>query len=359
MDPGRPMTREGLPSTIFVGKHGTGICWYRCAVPAMALGVEWVGVAGEPPGATFVTGLTRRPLGLDDLAAYDVVVLQQPIGQAWTQTIRRLQAAGTTTLFEIDDYIHSVRKMKTHELQGAFTKEMLRSAELNMRLADGIICSTPYLARRYGRLNEHVWVCRNGLDLARYDLQAPPRRGVTIGWAGGVGHEAALRRWLPAVAEVLRARPEARFVTVGRPFASILAEEFGPERCQSVPFAPLEMYPAAMTRFDIAIAPSAQTNLFRGKSDLRWLESSALGIPVVADPATYSDIEDGVTGFHASTVEELGATLLRLVDDPALRRRVGEAARTKVRTERSARVTAQDWARVLHEVGARRGAAAA
>jgi glycosyltransferase involved in cell wall biosynthesis len=353
------MTSERLPSTIFVGKHGTGICWYRCAVPAMALGVEWVGVRGAPPDAAFTTGLTRRPLELDDLFAYDVVILQQPIGQDWKQLMRRLQAAGTTVLFEIDDYIHSVRKMDTHELKGSFTKEMLRSAELNMRLADGIICSTPYLARRYGSLNDHVWVCRNGLDLARYDIEPAPRSGVTIGWAGGVGHEAALRRWLPAVAEVLRERPETRFVTVGRPYASILAEEFGPERCLSVPFAPLEMYPAAMSRFDIAIAPSAQTNLFRGKSDLRWLESSALGIPVVGDPATYAEIEDGVTGFHASSVEQVTATLIRLVDDPALRARVGDAARDHVRAERSARVTAQDWTRVLGDVAERRSAAAA
>jgi glycosyltransferase involved in cell wall biosynthesis len=359
MDSGSSVTRAGLPSTIFVGKQGTGICWYRCAVPAMALGVEWVGVAGVPPDARFVTGLTRRPLQLEDLFAYDVVILQQPIGNGWKDLLRRLQAAGTTVLFEIDDYIHSVRKMDTHELKGSFTKEMLRSAELNMRLADGIICSTPYLARRYGGLNKHVWICRNGLDLARYELEPAPRSGVTIGWAGGVGHEAALRRWLPAVAEVLRQRPEARFVTVGRPYASILAEEFGPERCQSVPFAPLEMYPAAMSRFDIAIAPSAQTNLFRGKSDLRWLESSALGTPVVGDPTTYAEIEDGVTGFHASSVQEVTETLIRLVDDPALRRRVGDAARDHVRSKRSARVTAQDWAHVLRDVAGRRAAAAA
>ena len=54
-----------------------------------------------------------------------------------------------------------------------------------------------------------------------------------------------------------------------------------------------------MTLFDIAIAPSSESNLFKGKSDLRWLEASALGVPLVAHPDVYPEIEDGVTGVHA------------------------------------------------------------
>jgi glycosyltransferase involved in cell wall biosynthesis len=354
------VTPPTLPKTIFVGKAGSGICWYRCTLPAMALDLDWISAAGDPPHAAVRTGLTKRPVGMADLASYEVVILQQPFAPAWRQVIRDLQDAGTTVLFEIDDYVHAVGKMDSHELQGFFTKELLQSADMNMRLADGVICSTPYLARQYASLNQNIWVCTNGLDLARYDLEPPPHRsGVTIGWAGGIGHTEAMRSWLPTVAEVLRLRPQARFATVGVPFAQLLEKEFGPERCQSVPGAPLEMYPAAMTRFDISIAPAAHNKLYRGKSDLRWLESSALGIPAVCDPFTYADVEDGVTGFHARTTDELRETLLRLIDDPALRRRVGDAAREHVRTQRSVTVAAQQWAQVLREVAQSRAVAAA
>lgn len=341
---------SALPSTLFVGKSASGICWYRCTTPAMALGLDWVSVAGDPPQASVMSGVSGGPVGIADFARYDVVILQQPLAEGWRQTIRDLQAAGTTVLVEIDDYLHAVAKIDSHEMQGHFTKELLRSFELNMRLADGVICSTPYLARRYARFNDRIRVCRNGLDLARYDLEPPPREGVTIGWAGGLGHEEAMRDWLPAVAEVLRLRPAARLVTVGAPFARLLEAQFGPERAQSVPGAPLEMYPAAMTRFDISIAPAAHNRLYRGKSDLRWLESSALGTPVVCDPFTYAEVEHGVTGFHARTPAEVRDTLLALVDDPDLRRRVGAAARDHVRTHRSATVAAEGWAGVLREV---------
>ena len=344
------MTPHPLPKTLFVGKAGSGVCWYRCTLPAMALGLDWVSLLGDPPHVAMRTGVTSSPVSFDDLSDYDVVVLSQPFAEGWRRTIRALRDAGTTVLFETDDYVHAVSKIDSHELQGYFTKELLRSAELNMRLADGVICSTPYIARQYRAFNRRVWVCRNGLDLPRYDPQPPPRTGVTIGWAGGIGHDEAVRRWLPTVAEVLRLRPEARFVTVGAPFARLLEQEFGPERCQSVPGAPLEMYPAAMTRFDITIAPAAHNKLYRGKSDLRWMESSALGIPVVCDPYTYGDVEDGVTGFHARSLDELRSTLLTLIDEPELRRHVGEAARDEVRAHRRAEVAAEQWAEVLREV---------
>ena len=62
-----------------------------------------------------------------------------------------------------------------------------------MRLADGILCSTEYLARRYRTFNPtHLGVSQR-VDLDRYDYErAPARDGVTIGWAGGIGHRGAL-----------------------------------------------------------------------------------------------------------------------------------------------------------------------
>jgi glycosyltransferase involved in cell wall biosynthesis len=347
-----------IPRTLFVARSNGGIAWYRVVLPATALGADWIAVNGKPPKLDYVTGVTPRRLGLRNFGDYEVVVLQQPVGEEWLRAIRDLQARGTTVLFEIDDYLQAVRKIETHELSGHMNREWLRKAELNMRIADGIVCSTPYLARRYRKFNERLWVCQNGIDLKRYAYGRPPEGApVTIGWAGGVGHVASVRRWLPAVAAVLRDRPDVRFSTVGSAFADELVEEFGAERCRSLPFAPLEMYPASVSTFDVALAPSGNNNLFRGKSDLRWLEASALGIPVVGDPKVYPDIEDGVTGLAASTAEEAEAAILRLVDDAAERRRMGEAARAHVTEHRRIEVAAGQWAEVLREVASERVAA--
>jgi glycosyltransferase involved in cell wall biosynthesis len=345
-----------LPRTLFVGKGNSAVCWYRCALPAMALGQEWVGVAGAPPRAKVGTGVTAKPFAFDHMFEYDVVVLQQPEGP-WADVIRQLRTRGVVVLFEIDDYVHAVRKMASHEGREHWSRKRIEGLERTMRLADGLICSTEWLADRYRAFNPNVWVCRNGLDMARYAYDRAPGAGVTIGWAGGVGHATALGPWLPVVADAMRARDDVRFVTVGQPFARELEPEFGPERAVSVPFGHLETYPASMTVFDVALAPSGGNNLFRGKSDLRWLEASALGVPLIADPVVYPEIEDGVTGFHASTPAEARAALDALIADPELRARVGAAAHDHVREHRSIQAVAPQWARVLDAVRPERAAA--
>jgi glycosyltransferase involved in cell wall biosynthesis len=331
---------------LFVGLERTASSWYRCALPARALGGDWVGVGGEPPKLEFQTGQAKASLkSFADFAGYDVVVLQQPRGKQWLKGIRELQAAGVKVLYEIDDYAHGIANAKGHGSAAAFGREMLASIELAMRACDGIIVSTAYIARRYRAFNANVWVCENGLDLGRYALSRGERDTVTVGWAGGTGHQPALVPWLRELAVVMDERPQTRFMSVGdRSYAADVAERFGPERSIGLPWGSIDTYPAAMASFDIALAPATNSAFFRGKSDLRWLEASALGIPIVADPAVYPAIEDGVTGLHAATPAEARAAIMALVDDAALRTRIGHAAREYVREHRSSAAVAPQWA---------------
>ena len=134
--------------------------------------------------------------------------------------------------------------------------------------------------RRYrSRQPAHV-VCRNGIDLARYALHAPAaRRTSAIGWAGGTGHSAAVGRGSRCVGRG-HARASRRALHLRRPAVRGLARATSSGRARlRVPFTALEVYPAAMTHFDIALAPAGTSNFFRGKSDLRWLEAAALACP--------------------------------------------------------------------------------
>ena len=339
-----------LPQVLFVGWGVSVVSYYRCFLPAIVLGADYVAATGEPPNLVPLAGLGERVLTPRDFFDYDVVVVQQPRGLGWMKFIRRLQDAGVVVLYEIDDYIQGARKYKLHELSHQYGVEVVRGMEMSMRVCDGIICSTPYLARRYRAFNARTWACPNGIDLKRYAGPRPPHEGVTIGWAGGIGHKASLARWESAVRAVLRQRPQTRVMSVGYLFANDLVEEFGPERAIALPPSQIETYPSSMKLFDIAIAPSGENNVFRGKSDLRWLEASALKLPLVAHPELYPDVRDGETGLLARTSEEAEAALLKLVDDPELRRRVGAAAYDEVSSTRRIEVMADNWAEVIREV---------
>jgi glycosyltransferase involved in cell wall biosynthesis len=318
-------------------------------LPAIHLGCDWVGVAGRPPDWTVGTGNVGGELTEAAVAGYDVVVLQAQRGRAWEAFVRRLRDAGVIVLFEIDDYAHAIRRVPDHDFARVWDKDALRELDAVMSACDGLIASTAYLAERYGDRTPRAWVCRNGLDLPRYDLTLPAREDVVIGWAGATGHGGALRPWLSEVAAVMEERADTRFVTIGQPYANELTGRFGAARTLSLPFGPIETYPAAMTHFDVALAPAGDSGFFLAKSDLRWLEASALGIPAIADPAVYPDIEHGVTGFHADTPAQAREAMLALTADAELRRRVGTAARTVVRETRSMEAMAPQWATALGE----------
>jgi glycosyltransferase involved in cell wall biosynthesis len=345
VNPTAPRTGDA-PNVLFAGLSKTPLCWYRCALPARALGADWAGIGGDPSALEFHTGHAGRPLrSIEDFKTYDIVVLQQMRGKAWLQAIRDLQAAGVTVLYEIDDYLHGISKAKGHVFAGRFGVSVLAEHEASMRACDGIICTTRYIATRYRAFNANVWVCENGLDLGRYALTRREHETVTIGWSGGTGHRPALTPWLRELAAIMDARPNTRFMTVGDwGYVAPFIERFGPERAIELGWTKsIEVYPAAMANFDLALAPATNSAFYRGKSDLRWLEASALGIPVIADPVVYPSIEHGVTGLHVTTPAAAREAMLALIDDAALRARLGSAAHEYVREHRTSTAVAPQW----------------
>jgi glycosyltransferase involved in cell wall biosynthesis len=332
-----------MTRTLFIGRAGSGAAWYRIVLPATFLGAHWVGVNADGQSMQMVSGCLSGAFTADTPFQYETVVLQSPRGPEWLAYVERLRAAGVRVLFDIDDDPWAIGELDDHDMAAHFDTAALSGLAMVAEAADGVICSTEPIAERMRSHNDAVWICRNGLDLSRYALTRPAHDGVVVGWAGATGHRRAIEPWLSSVDSVLASRADVRFVSVGQDFAQQLAARHGADRARAIPFSAIESYPAAMTQFDVALAPAAPTGFHRAKSDLRWLEAAALGIPVVADPVVYPDIEHGVTGLHASTPAEAHEALIALIGDPALRARIGDAGREHVRAHRAMPVMAPQW----------------
>lgn len=340
---------------LFVGLGQTAVCYYRAMLPAMALGCDWAGLGGDPPGLVWATGLVKDESGyprssMPDFGRYKVVVLQQPASKSWRELIEKLRAEGIKVIYEVDDYLHGIKNMSDHDFAKHFDKTKLWEVEQTMKRCDALIGSTEWIRGNYSHFNKRAFICRNGIDLKRYELTKPERETVNIGWAGATGHLKAVIPWFQQVAAIMRMRENVNFVSIGQDFARGFQRWFPDERAVCVPWAAIEQYPAAMTMFDIALAPGGSGGWWRGKSDLRWLEAGALGIPIVANPNVYPEVEDGKTGFTALNPQEAAEKILSLVDDPKLRTKVGENARRHVRQKRSIEVMAKQWVDVFEEV---------
>jgi len=325
--------------------------YYRCLLPAMAMGADWCGIMGEPPRIGVATSMiangTEMPNLLED---YDIVVLQQPAGEGWIRTIEAMQERGVKVIFEIDDYLHGIKEVKSHDYAKGFDAAHLRRIEEAMAACDALIASTPYLKKKYRKMNPNAFVCQNGIDPDRYNFERPSRDTVNIGWAGATGHLEAVQPWFATAGAIMRARPDTRFVSIGEPYALAFQKELGEDRALPVPWAAIEQYPAAMTMFDIALAPGGQGGWWRGKSDLRWLEAGALGIPAIVNPSIYPEGHNGQTCMTATSQQQVAEALLALVDNAELREEIGQRAKDYIREKRSIKAVVSQWERVFERV---------
>lgn len=257
-------------------------------------------------------------------------------------------------LMEIDDYIFSIPAKNIASSVYKPGSDLTRILKAQIQQSDGVVCSTPYLAEMYKPLNPNCFVIENSIDLAPWrGRPSPTRRGATIGWMGGGTHDDDHEMIADAVKEVLALEKSAKFTYIcgkDRP-------EFfeGVDRLKwDFKFWDVTTYAKKISRmgFDIGIAPLVDNNFNRGKSNLRWLEYSAMGIPTVASPLPHfkQAIKHGKTGFLADSHKEWVESLRSLINAPEVRANVGKAARQEVQDKWSPKRMGQRYIALLKRI---------
>lgn len=240
-----------------------------------------------------------------------------------------------------------------------------RVAVEHMRVADGLVVSTPYLADLYSRFNRNVMLVTNAIDFKEWDPVSPVRRHdrLRLGWIGGRTHTKELLMIAPVIKELLAKHPQAYFYVINsglKHYAKHKGIRYIFDDCERVHYTdrsvPINLYPRFMSSFgfDIGVAPLEDCNFNRGKSNLRWLEYSALQIPTVATDISHfsQTVRDGQDGFLVKN-NDLQAWYERLdalLSDGALRRSVGQAAYRRVKSDFNVRKSAGQYLRHLKEI---------
>ncbi|MBU0762801.1 MAG: glycosyltransferase, partial [Candidatus Altiarchaeota archaeon] len=97
---------------------------------------------------------------------------------------------------------------------------------------------------------------------------------------------------------------------------------------------PIDEYPQRVKdlNIDIALAPLRDSDFNRAKSNLRWLEYSALKIPTVASNVEpFRCIEDQKTGLLVTEPGEWENAISELIEDQSKRKMIGENAYHEVK----------------------------
>jgi glycosyltransferase involved in cell wall biosynthesis len=168
---------------------------------------------------------------------------------------------------------------------------------------------------------------------ARWRLDGPPE-SVVVGFSGTFGLWHGIPSLAAAIPQVLAARPAVRFLLVGDGPLHHLVDGLGERVCCPglVPHAEMPAYLAAC---DVLLSPHGQQadgGEFFG-SPTKLFEYMAAGRPIVASAvgqiAEVLEHDRTALLVPPDDVPALVAAIVRLVDDAALRERLGTAARAQ------------------------------
>lgn len=329
----------------------TQIRWLRPLThPRLAGIVRLTHGIGDPPATADLVIVERLPTGGDDTLLASAERL-----------LRVSSSQGTPLLYTTDDNLLDLHRDEPWE---TFPSEEARAAvRLLVRNADGVLVSTDVLRERFATLNSRIAVLPNAIDERLFGPPQPllPRgQPFTLGYMGTFTHMQDLRLVLRPLRAFLKQNEKAvRLEIVGVGAHAEIRDLFGelPVRWRNPgPSGDYETFPGWMRRslhWDAAIAPLEDNAFTRCKSDVKYLDYGAFGIPgVFSDVLPYrGTIRHRETGLLVRNDPDAWALAIEeIFADEPLRIRVAEAARDDVHARRTLDTKSMLWLEAIESI---------
>jgi glycosyltransferase involved in cell wall biosynthesis len=298
-----------------------------------------------------LNGAARRILDLFRIRRFDLVycfMYVTPLGSSLMERLTRRLAR--RLVYDIEDNVlvdHAAKAELPHPVIRLFKGS--GKAKYLIRHADQVIASSPALRDTCLRMNAKQ-ACTYVSSSVDTDRFVPANRYtndsiVTVGWTGTFSSRMYLDLLRPVFRKLARRRT-FRLRVIGNFDYELEGVDLEVIRWT------VEREVGDLQGIDIGVYPLALEEWVSGKSGLKAIQYMAFGIPCVATEVGTVPmiIRDGDNGLLARTEEEWLSALERLIDDPQLRRRLGERARKDAVERYSTRAVAADYRRVLDSV---------
>lgn len=247
-------------------------------------------------------------------------------------------------VFEIDDDLWNVephnRACYDLYVKGTLRDEVGRIVQLdapirqnlidNITVADVVTVTTEPLAELVSQWNPNVVILPNCVPQWMIDQPMPMQQTerVTLGWGGSPSHTRDFGEVAKPLKRVLQRFGDAtEFHCIGPDFTDRVTSLKGRTRHTGW-FEAVEDYLRGID-FQVALAPIRPSTFNDGKSSLKLLEASALGIPsIVSHTGPYARaIDAGAPARAATDHKAWERELVSLIQSPSDRETLGKDAR--------------------------------
>jgi len=295
--------------------------------------------------AGLATAFVRRFSHLAQIHRYDAVLIYRAVCLAGPAVFERFVTFfQKPVIYDFDDSIFVLHTTRTNRRFG-WLKFPGKTASI-CRLSSHVVVGNSFLADYSRQYNRRVTVVPTSVDTVRYQpVKKDARsRGTVIGWTGSSTSQTHLEMFAPVLRElVARADVEVRVISDRQPLLPGISHVW---RRWSA-----ETETADLRVLDVGIMPMPDDLWSRGKCSLKALQYMALGIPAVCSDvgSNREVIRHGENGFLAATPQEWLKCLRTLIEDSALRTRLGLEARKTVEERYSMRRCAGLFAATIRQ----------
>jgi len=250
---------------------------------------------------------------------YDIAVFQRQYRPEVFSPMMKMKQNGTKLIYEIDDNLFDVPKWNpAHKVFSNETVQGYIRAFLSN--VDAIFVTQEYLADVYYDYNKNIYILPNSIDFKVLNQPRPRQsKKPVVCWQGSNTHEKDL---------ALIRKSLHKLVQDGDAYIKLWSMDFpGAQKVNLVYFESFfTVFP--LLDIDIGLAPIAPNKFNRCKSNLKFLEYSALKIPTIASNfGPYKEtIKNGETGILVDSVDEWYKSVRFLLDHEEERIRLGENA---------------------------------
>ena len=276
-----------------------------------------------------------------DLAHADAVIVQRKLLPRWAITLLRRRVR--RLIFDFDD---AIWLRDSYSPNGLDDPKRARRFRAMVAASDVVVAGNDFLADEAAKFaaGERVVVIPTCVDVARYPLyRKAPKEGLQLVWIGSQSTLQGMERFAATLSAIGGAVPGTRLKLICDRFLKIPG--LAVDECHWSEETEGQEIAAA----DVGVTWIPDDLWSRGKCGLKLLQYQAAGLPVVANPVGVhtSMIDDGKTGYLASSTEEWLAAIRRLATDPLLSQRMGFAGRRQVEEKYSVAAGARSWLSLL------------
>lgn len=292
---------------------------------------------------------------LPDYHQYDTFIFQREYKIPIFEFMKIAQGVkNIKCVYEIDD---DFENMPESSPSYKTTMSVLPQIKYFWAHANMITCTTEPLKELLSKYNKNVQVVPNAIDFDYWDQFKKTNydpETVVIGWTGSAFHYDDIAFIEDIITDIVNKYDYVKFLYAGDAQINVskpvdFFKGIPMSKRIILPKVTINKYPELISKIDIGIAPLIDNKFNESKSNLKYLEYSALGIPSVCSKVyPYAKtIKNGETGFLAKDKSHWKDHLENLITCHSMRRDMGQSAREFVFNKYNQKTISAIWAGIL------------